>query len=256
MGLIQDAKCNLQILLKKVINNYGYDIVASDQVMEKEFTRIYSHCKKFTMTSKERMYSLYKATQYIVNARIPGDFVECGVWSGGSAMIITYTLLEMGDTKRKIYLYDTFEGMTKPGKNDYFLSGKTQYAFAQKYWKKKEKDDHNNWCYAPLSEVKKNIFTTGYPASNIVFIKGRVEDTIPKIIPHKIALLRLDTDFYESTRHELLYLYPLLITKGVILIDDYGAWAGAKKAVDEYFSRVPILLNRVDYTGRIGIKTN
>jgi hypothetical protein len=76
------------------------------------------------------------------------------------------------------------------------------------------------------------------------------------MMPAALALLRLDTDWYESTRHELQNLYPMLSTRGVLMIDDYGHWAGSRRAVDEYFSdpRRKILLNRVDYTGRIGIK--
>jgi len=75
-------------------------------------------------------------------------------------------------------------------------------------------------------------------------------------MPGKIALLRLDTDWYESTAHELKHLYPLLVPGGVIIIDDYGHWEGARKAVDEYITaeKLPLLLNRIDYTGRIGIK--
>ena len=77
---------------------------------------------------------------------------------------------------------------------------------------------------------------------------------IPKYLPGEIALLRLDTDWYKSTQHELIHLYPLLVGSGVLIIDDYGHWQGAKKAVDEYFSDKKILLNRIDYTGRISIK--
>lgn len=96
--------------------------------------------------------------------------------------------------------------------------------------------------------------STNYPAEMLVFIKGKVEDTIPKTMPKHIALLRLDTDWYESTKHELLHLYPLLSKSGVLIIDDYGYWAGSKKAVDEYFSKGEMLLNRIDYTSRIAIK--
>jgi hypothetical protein len=75
-------------------------------------------------------------------------------------------------------------------------------------------------------------------------------------LPEQIAVLRLDTDFYESTRHELRHLYPRLVHGGVLIIDDYGHWAGARKAVDEYIAEegIRLLLNRIDYTGRIAIK--
>jgi O-methyltransferase len=92
--------------------------------------------------------------------------------------------------------------------------------------------------------------------SHVRLVKGKVEDTVPKNAPEKIALLRLDTDWYESTRRELVHLFPRLVPGGVLIIDDYGHWQGARKAVDEYIAgnQVKILLNRVDYTGRIGVK--
>jgi hypothetical protein len=97
---------------------------------------------------------------------------------------------------------------------------------------------------------------TNYPQDKLNYVVGKVEDTIPETLPRKIALLRLDTDWYESTLHELNHLYPLLTEGGVLIIDDYGHWQGAKKAVDEYIekNKLKILLNRIDYTGRIAIK--
>ena len=93
---------------------------------------------------------------------------------------------------------------------------------------------------------------------NIIYIKGKVEETIPEIIPGKISLLRLDTDWYESTLHNLNHLFPLLSKGGILILDDYGHWQGARKAVDEYLEKnnVKILLNRIDYTGRIAVKVD
>ncbi|PIT97700.1 macrocin O-methyltransferase [Candidatus Berkelbacteria bacterium CG10_big_fil_rev_8_21_14_0_10_41_12] len=237
---------------------WGYKIIPlddknkGDNVINAEFEEIYEECKEFTMTSIERMYALHKAVEYIVKAKIPGDFVECGVWRGGSAMIMTYTLLQMKEINRKIYLYDTYEGMSEPTREDKKISSDT---LAVDKWKSKQKEQHNEWCFASLKEVKSNLFSTGYPKKNLVFLKGKVENTIPKIMPSKIALLRLDTDWYESTKHELKHLFPVLTKHGVLILDDYGSWAGAKKAVDEYFKNKSILLNRIDSTGRVGIKT-
>src|SRR5207244_6492838 len=110
------------------------------------------------------------------------------------------------------------------------------------------------WAYAPIEEVESNLRGTGYPPDKLHFVAGRVEDTLQRYAPDRIALLRLDTDWYESTRHELVHLFPRLTDGGVLIIDDYGHWAGSRKAVDEYFAtegRRP-LLSRIDYTGRIG----
>ncbi len=249
----------LKRVIKKFANLLKYRIIrisnpVYDAVIytDEKFRRIHDKCRQYTMTSDERMYALYKAVEYTVNSNIPGDFVECGVWKGGSAMLIAYTLLELNATNRKIYLYDTFEGMTNPTKEDFGLADKSKLAINQ--WKKEQGKNHCRWCYASLSEVEKNMVSTRYPTNNLIFIKGKVEETIPKTIPSKIAVLRLDTDWYESTKHELIRLFPRVSKNGVLIIDDYGCWAGSKKAVDEYFSNKPILLNRIDYTGRIGIK--
>lgn len=244
-------------IIQKAANLFKYKITKLSHVdpiidNDENFASIYEKCKDCTMTSKERMYALYKAVEYIINSKLPGDFVECGVWRGGSAMLMARTLLQMGVTDRIIYLYDTFEGMPEPTEDDYVVSDRAIRAVDR--WKKDQKADHNKWCFSPLPEVKKNMLSTGYPEDNIVFVKGKVEDTIPETMPSQIALLRLDTDFYDSTKHELIHLFPLLTENGVLIIDDYGFWAGTKKAVDEYFADKPILLNRIDLAGRIGIK--
>ncbi|MFO0478776.1 MAG: TylF/MycF/NovP-related O-methyltransferase [Bacteroidota bacterium] len=221
--------------------------------MDEEFKPIFEKCKDFTMTSVERMYSLYKAVEYVVNNNIKGDFVECGVWRGGSAMIIAHTLLKFGVKDRSIYLYDTFEGMSEPTAVDIDYKGDVAKSILA--------DNPNKvqdlvWCYSSVDEVKKNMYSTDFPSSQIYFIKGKVEDTLPNHLPSSICLLRLDTDWYESTKHELEHLFPILEINGVLIIDDYGCWKGSRKAVDEYFfeTRSPILLNRIDSTGRIALK--
>lgn len=228
--------------------NFGTEDIEFDF----DFKNIYEKCRLFTMTSIERMYALYKGCRYILDKNIQGDFVECGVWKGGSAMLIAYILLESNATGRKIYLYDTFEGMAMPTEDDYGLADKNNRAIDQ--WKKEQENGRNNWCFASLAEVRDNMYSTGYRKDDIIFVKGKVEDTIPETVPSNIALLRLDTDWYESTKHELNHLFPILLPNGVLIIDDYGHWAGSKKAVDEYFSDKPMLLTNIDYTGVIGLK--
>ncbi len=225
------------------------DLERSDPV----FVDLYHQCSKFTMTSVERMYTLFKSVEYIYKNAIPGDIVECGVWKGGSAMLCALALEHFGDTTRTIYLYDTYQGMTEPTKNDFHVSDPKRNAFTK--WIQNKKDDHNDWAYASIEEVKNNLASTHYPKEHIQYIMGDVKETIPSTIPKEIALLRLDTDWYESTAHELTHLFPLLCMSGVLIIDDYGHWAGAKRAVDEYFSTEKILLSRIDNTGRIGVKT-
>ena len=244
-------KNKLRYFLRRFANMLYSKVFSND--MEAEFNKIYEDSKNYTMTSKERMYALYKSTQYIINSKIPGDFVECGVWKGGSAMIMALSLLKMNETKRKIYLYDTFKGMTKPTEKDIRTLDSAPII---NIWRKYQKKNHNKWYFSCIGEVKKNMLSTGYPLEKLIFVRGKVEDTIPNTMPSKIAILRLDTDWYESTYHELKYLFPLISCGGVIIIDDYGNFAGQKEAVNKYFKKnnIKILLNRIDYSCRLGIK--
>jgi len=232
-------------------------IMAQDQIragmanLEPEFLELYVACREFTMTSWERLYALYKSVLYIVENGIPGAFVECGVWRGGSMRLAAMTLLRMGVKDRLLYLYDTFEGMTEPTERDVDLHGNR----AADDWVQVTRRGVK-WAYAPVEEVRENIASTGYPMDKVMLVKGPVESTIPGTIPEVIALLRLDTDWYESTRHEIEQLYPRLSPEGVLAIDDYGHYQGSQKAVDEYFAhpgRKP-LLNRTDYACRFAIK--
>jgi O-methyltransferase len=203
-----------------------------------DFVDLYERCREFTMTSIQRMDALHTAVRYVVRADIPGDVVECGVWRGGSSMLAAGTLKELG-ASRTVWLYDTFEGMTAPTYND--------GAEALETWSQQG----NRWCNADLEDVRRNMASIGY--SHVRYVKGPVEHTIPGEIPERISLLRLDTDFYKSTQHELEHLWPRLSPGGVLVLDDYGRWEGQRRAVDEYFNR-PLLLTRLDSPGRIAVK--
>lgn len=210
--------------------------------------------EKMTMTSKERLVSLSRAIDYIVKNNISGNIVECGVWKGGSMMLVAKKLLQLHDTGRELYLFDTFEGMSEPGNEDVSAIDNKN---AQELLEKADKNNGDNiWCYSTIDEVKSNLSKTNYPAEKLFFIKGKVEDTLPNASVGKIAVLRLDTDWYESTKIELETLYDSLVPGGVLIIDDYGHWSGSKKAVDEFIEKrkLNIFLNRIDYTGRLAIK--
>ena len=251
-------------VIYKLIKKMGYSLSRINpnkpgvfpDIKDAEFWGIYKSCSAFTMTSVERMYALYSSVNYVLSNGIKGSFVECGVWRGGSAMLIAKMLINRNCTDRKIYLYDTFEGMPAPSGNDINLNG----VDASEILRQGEPDLKDPaWCIANLADVQANMRSTNFPLENIVYIKGKVEETIPGNMPDaNIALLRLDTDWYESTRHELIYLFPRLELNGIIIIDDYGHWEGCKKAVDDYLKehKINILLNRVDYTCRVGIKTS
>jgi len=199
----------------------------------------------YTMTSPARIVAVCSAVRYVEANSIPGVFVECGVWKGGSSMAAALTF----KTPRPFFLFDTFEGMSAPTEHDRrAASGKSASETLQNADR-----SASIWCYSPLDDVKRNISSTGYPDSHVTYVKGKVEDTVPGSAPGQIAILRLDTDWYESTRHELEHLYPRLSPGGVLIIDDYGYWTGARKAVDEYFGG-SVYLSRIDQTGRVAIK--
>ena len=208
---------------------------------------------EFTLTTPERIHALHHAIRYLHESGIQGDIVECGVWRGGSMMVAAKTLIGLGDTSRALWLYDTFEGMSAPTEHD--VSHKGTKA-ADKFEKRKTGDDTSTWCLAPQDEVARNVQSTGYPAERMTFVKGKVEETLPGTLPEKIALLRLDTDWYESTLAEMNHLFPRLVPGGVLIIDDYADWQGARKAVDEYIAthKIPLFLNRVDDSARQAIK--
>lgn len=210
---------------------------------EPGFAEIRKQVKEVTLTSVEKQYALYNACCYLSQAKVPGDIAECGVWRGGSSMICALSLLKDGDTGRKLHLFDTYEGMPDSTEKDVFLDGKSTIP--------------KGALAAPLDDVRENMFSTGYPQDKIVFVKGMVEDTLPRHAPEKLALLRLDTDFHDSTYHAMVHLYPRLVPGGVLVLDDYGSMQGARDAVLNYFKEndIHVLIHRIERLG-IAIKTN
>lgn len=209
--------------------------------------------KAYTMTSPERLFALCQAVAYVVQNNIPGDMVECGVWRGGSMMAVADTLLRLGDTSRHLYLFDTFQGMTQPTEKDQSILG---HSALSSWHRNKVTNDQNTWCYSALEDVRQAMQSTGYNEKKVHYIQGNVEDTVPEGAPEQIAFLRLDTDWYESTKHELIHLYPRLVPGGVLILDDYGHWQGARQATDEYLAEnnLHLLLTRIDGFGRLAIK--
>jgi O-methyltransferase len=211
----------------------------------------------YTMTGALRLEATVQATRYCVQRGIPGALCECGVWRGGSVLAMVLTLQELGVDDRDVYLFDTFEGMTEPTEHDVHAG-----VAAVDVWRAARERGERAWEGMFGAEVfdeesvRATVLSSGYPEERVHLVKGPVEETIPAHAPPALALLRLDTDWYESTRHELEHLYPRLADGGVLLIDDYGHWEGARRAVDEYFSEraEPLLLSRVDYTGRAAVK--
>jgi O-methyltransferase len=207
--------------------------------------------KGLSMTPPVAQWEFIQAIRHIENNRIIGDIVECGVWRGGNLVIAGLLRNRLG-FDRQIWAYDTFAGMTAPTSADFKPAEDLD---AGKKFATLDQGDHNDWCYASKHEVLRN-FESRVGNRELRIVEGPVERTLRQSenLPDRIAILRLDTDFYESTRMELDILYPRLAQGGVLIVDDYGEWAGARKAVDEYLAGQPVWLHYVTHTVRLMIK--
>jgi len=209
---------------------------------------------QLTMVSYERLSSTILASHYVVQNDIAGDFVECGVWRGGNALVAASVFRRYGSDK-KVWLFDTFAGMTAPTDHDFqYSDGK----LAAPQYHASLKKEHNEWALAHLGEVTKT-FRDFSLSDRAIFVRGDVNDTlrdVNQVLPPSISILRLDTDWYESTMTELGVLYPRLSVGGCLIVDDYGHWAGSRKATDEYFTKMGNrpFLQSTDYSGRAGVK--
>lgn len=227
-------------------------------LLEPGLARDIAACRPYTMASIERLVATSDAVEYVVRRGIPGALVECGVWRGGSTMAMLLALRRLGVNDRDVWLYDTFEGMTEPSSYDISPVDRA----ASETWDDAVADESKPWSEFfgqesfSLPQVRSVLLGTGYPEELLHFAVGPVQTTVPAMMPERVAVLRLDTDWYESTRHEMVHLYPLLSPGAVLIIDDYGHWEGARKAVDEYLNErgEVLLLQRTDYTGRMGVK--
>lgn len=187
----------------------------------------------FTSVSKERLINVLNLVTKIHQSKLEGDFIEIGVWRGGIIMAMALKCKQLGMT-RKIHAYDTFEGMTAPTANDVDLNGAAAVNILAAVK-----------CESSFEDTKRNIDMADYP-----HIEYHVGDILKATqVPSQIALLRLDTDWYESTRFELEVFEPNVVSGGYIVVDDYGHWQGCKKAVDEFMVGKDVAIQKIDYTG-------
>ncbi len=243
--------------VQKILGYFNLTIINNDQkiveLSEKD-RKLIDIVSNYSMTPKIRIYNLLQALKYVKQNSIEGDFVECGVWKGGNIIMFKkFNEGEFFNDKRNIFAYDTFSGMSEPGKEDFNLINK----ISAKSLLDEDKDKKSNtWGVCSLDEVKSNILKNVANTENIKFIKGKVEETLAKEenLPKKISILRLDTDWYESTKKELEILYNRVSRGGIVIIDDYGHWSGSRQAVDEYFKGKFVWMHYVDYACRLIIK--
>jgi O-methyltransferase len=222
------------------------------------FRDVLRQVRGFTMSTPELCYALFQAVEHIRTSDVDGAIVESGVWRGGNVALCALALQAGGDASRDLYLFDTFD-WSWPDLTQWDTKFGEGTAAERNAALKKRRNAPEEWLDAQgVSEAKVRDFIvgTGYPPEKIHTIKGFVQDTIPEHAPEKIALLRLDTDMYESTYHELVHLYPRLVSGGILFMDDYPTERGCVKAVERYFSEAGPrpFLSRIDTQGRIGLK--
>lgn len=203
-----------------------------------------------TLTSLHRKWGLLQAVRYVSARKIPGDFVELGVWQGGSTMIAAMEFARLNDI-RPLWLYDTYEGMPEPEDVDRKAMGG---APATEKWEQTRKGDGSDWCNAAVELVKANMASIAYPGETR-FIVGKAEETLLREKPEQVSILRIDTDWHASTKASLEHLWDRLSPGGVLIMDDYGSWNGARVAADDFFaSREPVFMHYLDGTGRLVLK--
>jgi len=236
-----------------MLDDYGEQARYAD--MERDFFHIMEDVRAYSMTSVERLYALWTAVRYLIDANVPGAFVEAGVWRGGSVMLMAKEILRMGVPPRELWLYDTFSGLPEPDAElDVDILGNR----AVDGWRPRSFDDDSSiWAYADETEVRANMASTGYPVTHQQYVVGKVEETLPGRTPKSIALLRIDTDWHASYAHVLETLYDRVVPGGIVIFDDYGHFKGARHAVDDFLAkrRIKLPLIRVDYSCRVLVKT-
>jgi O-methyltransferase len=214
---------------------------------DEDTAEVIRRVQPYTLTPPKRVMALREAIRYVVGAGIEGAVVECGVWRGGSMMAAAMTLLELEASDRELHMFDTFTEMPAPDERDVGVSGVRWSEIAE------ETLADPVFELLPLQEVRRLIEGTGYQSERLHFHQGLVEETIPDQAPETIALCRLDTDWYRSTAHEMRHLYPRIAPGGVLIVDDYGEFLGAREAVDEFLEADgrSVMLNRVDSSCRV-----
>jgi len=202
-------------------------------------------CSPYTMVSTERLLQNIKSIDHVETNSILGDIVEIGVWKGGSMLAMIQQYESYGKNERHFHLYDTFTGMTPPSEHDKDMNGTLAQHLLGHPGVKAE-------CSLDIvkSVLSKHV---RYDSTQIHYHKGDILKNTE--YPDTIAVLRLDTDFYDSTKHELEHFYPRVSPGGIVMIDDYGHWQGCRTAVDEFLQKHKnIHVNQIDYTGIYFVK--
>ena len=211
------------------------------EIEAKEFWAAYDQTISYSLVHATGFYNVYQSLAYIRDNRLPGDLVDCGCFLGGVSIFMKILMRDWGMNDRRVILFDTFTG-PPVGSKDTIIGGQP-FQWNEALVNHREDTEQN------IKEVLGSL-------DGFQIVEGFVEDTLPNTIFGDLALLRLDTDFYESTKIEFEILYPKLVDGGVVIVDDYGYFQGSRRATDEYFASLdrPPLLNRIDQGVWAGVK--
>ncbi|HAC14679.1 MAG TPA: macrocin O-methyltransferase [Bacteroidetes bacterium] len=194
------------------------------------------HPSGLTMIGLKRLNHLHVCIRDVIQQNIPGDFIETGVWRGGTTIFMKATLKAFGDTSRNVWVADSFEGLPVPDSSNP---------------KEIQKDiDPEKILAVPLHEVKNNFKSYSLLDERVKFLPGWFKDTLPDAPIEKLSIMRLDGDFYESTMDALEHLYPKLSSGGYVIIDDYSLMS-CRNAVHEFREKYNITepIKSIDWTG-------
>jgi O-methyltransferase len=210
-------------------------------LLDEEFWHVVDRARPYTMLTIEALHEIHQAIRYLARSGVPGDLVECGVFMGGGVFAAAEWASAAGLASRRFFLYDTFCGFPDGTAPETDFQGNVLKMYPHPHFRQIAEDV---------------VGRCAWPRDRFVFVEGDVARTLPETRPSRIALLRLDTDDYASTRVELELLYPLLSPGGVIMIDDYGHFRGSRRATDEFLAGLDPqpLLHRVSYAVRSGVK--
>jgi O-methyltransferase len=207
------------------------------------------------MVSAPRLMQAFDAMETVERDRIEGAVVECGVWAGGSIGLMAAASKRQGNTTRMFHLFDSFEGLPQPSEHDVDVLA----AFQAEYpgLVPDNGDDPGSLvaigaCEAPLEDVHHLFFNVlKIDAGQVAIHKGWFQDTLPIAKPTigPIAILRVDGDWYESTKVCLEELYENVVLGGYVIVDDYGTFSGCAQAVDEFIEQRAPDVKLIDIDG-------
>jgi len=194
---------------------------------------------RYTMVTNAHLVNLYDLVQKVNALNLPGDLVECGVWNGGSAALMAVSCREdeYWRKRRNLWLFDSFQGLPKPGKKD---GKRATDSFSE------------GWCKGSIKKVQRVFAGFGISMEQVIVVPGWFDSTLRTAAVEQIALLHIDADWYDSVKVALETFYDKIVPGGFVILDDYGYWPGCVEAVDDFLRENDlgdVVLERADRFG-------